>query len=431
MSVVLSIEDAGSCRKQLTIEVPAPVVAAESGRVVARYARKLNLPGFRKGKVPIAMVRQRFKKDIEKDVVEQLVPRFWHQAQAEKDLDALTPPRVEEYNLVEGEPMTFVATVEVRPEITLGDIRDFDLPSDSVEPGQDEIEAALDDLRRQRAEWVSCGRPAAQGDSVRGTITELEDGEEKKTDELTVEIGDANVWEELSLALTGREAGQAATFTRREEGEEGAAKARTFRLDIEAVEERDLPPLDDAFAAKVGDFEDVEALRKAVAEQLRYGKQRDLAGRRQKALLDQLITRHPLEALPQGVVERQTEKMLHDYLMTLSEQGIDVRQMNLDWEAMARDIKPQAERQVHARLVLFAVAKAESLEVGEEELENVLASIAAQRQQSVVALRHELGESGRLEELREQLLREKTIRHLLGETPASEETDGAADTDGT
>jgi trigger factor len=109
VSVVLSIEDVGPCRKQLKVEVPAPAVEAESKRVVEEYRKQAKLPGFRKGKVPTELVKQKFHKEIEQDVVERLLPRYWQQAEAEAELDPLMPPSVDEVDFQPGAPLTFVA----------------------------------------------------------------------------------------------------------------------------------------------------------------------------------------------------------------------------------------------------------------------------------------------------------------------------------
>src|SRR3954447_20574259 len=148
MSVVLSVEDVGPCRKQLKIEVPGPAVAAETERVVNEHKKRAKLPGFRPGKVPGNMVRQRFKKEIEEEVTERLVPRYWHQAEAEQKLDPLLPPELADVELSLGEAMTFTAIVELRPEIALGQYSELDLPEMSVEPSEDEIERQMDELRK-------------------------------------------------------------------------------------------------------------------------------------------------------------------------------------------------------------------------------------------------------------------------------------------
>lgn len=426
MSVVVSIEETAPCQRKLTIEVPGPAVEAEIGRVVSEYRREAKLPGFRKGKVPEKIIRQRFEREIEQEVVERLVPRYWRQAQAEKNIDPLLPPQFQDLDLADGKPMTFVASVETRPEIEIGELPEFQLPQIEVEPIEEEIDEALNDLRRRLAEWVPVDRPAARGDLVEGDSVRI-DPEAEEMEEPTpirLELGAEGVDEETTLTLTGLTAGQKAELTRRiGEGEE--TEQRRYRIEVKAVSERDLPELDDAFASRVGDFGRVDELRGAVIENLRSQKEREQQRQRETALLDQLRERYPI-ALPAGVVENETEHLLREYAQGLSMHGVDVEKANLDWERMAQDMKPQAEKRVHARLVLDAVAKALELRLDEQEFERFLAGLAAQRQQSTFALRQQLSENGRIEGLRQQLLREQTIRHLLGSDPVAEDEETPA-----
>ncbi|MGH9361988.1 MAG: trigger factor, partial [Thermoanaerobaculia bacterium] len=217
MSVVVSVEDVGPCRKQLKIAVPAPAVEAETERVIQDFGRRVKIPGFRKGKVPAELVRRRYQKDIEHEVVERLLPRYWRQAQAESDIDPLLPPEVDEVEeLRPGQDLTFVATVETRPRIELHSLRDFDLPSPEVEPGVVEVEEALEDVRKQVGTWVPVERPAARGDLVSLEVREARpEGAWSEPQATEVELGDPRVWEELSLAATGLGAGQEAPFRRR------------------------------------------------------------------------------------------------------------------------------------------------------------------------------------------------------------------------
>jgi trigger factor len=424
MSVVLSLEDVGPCRKQIKVEVPAPAVEAETQRVVRDYGQKVRLPGFRQGKVPSELVRRRFAKEIEEEVKERLLPRYWRQAQAESSLEPLLPPEVDEVSeLQAGEPLTFVATVETRPRIELRNIDSFDLPDPEVDPGTMEIEETIDNIRKQMSEWVTVDRPASRGDQVSLQVTTLGSPEhpEERTDPVTVEVGDPQVWEELSLAVQGLSAGQETTFERRHEhpaAEEGGAPEvheQKFRIKVDEVKERDLPPLDDAFAAKVNpEFATFEALREAVVARLRQQKDEKRREARHQALLDQLRDRHPIE-LPQGVVRREVEGMVQDYAENLSRRGVDVEKAHIDWGRVGEEMAPMAEKRVHARLLLDAVADHRELAVTEEEFERTLAVLARAQGVSTPVLRRKLDEDGRLTSLRSQLRREKTIRTLLGE----------------
>jgi trigger factor len=455
MSVIVAIEEAGPSRKRLKVSVPADEVETETRAVVGELGRSARVPGFRRGKVPASVVRQRYRETIEREVVDRLLPRAWRQAEEEGGLSPLAPPRVEEVGpLAEGEPLTFSATVEVRPPIRLGAAEiegadGFELPDPPVEPTDQEVADALDDLRRRVAGWVPADRPAARGDRVRASITEIapegspgrsveepaetpaepaepaesaEPAEPPEPQEAVVEIGDPRVWEELTLALTGLAAGQEGRFTRRPEGD---AAARSFRVRVEAVEERDLPPLDDEFARKIGQYDDVETLRREVVAGLTAKKRADRGQERRRALMQQLRARHPVE-LPRGVVDHDIEHLLADYANELGRRGVDPERAQLDWQGLAAQVRPEAERRVHDRLLLDAAAEELGIEIGEADLTAALAVLARAHSQSAAELRRGLAESGRLDGLREQLRRDRALTRLLGED--SEEGGGAAAT---
>jgi trigger factor len=425
MSVVVSIEDVGPCKKQVKVEVPAPEVQAEIDRVVREYGQRVKIPGFRKGKVPQELVRRRYQKDIDQEVVERLLPKYWQKAQSESAIDPLLPPEVDEVeDLTPGSPLTFTASVEARPQIELRNITDWNLPDPPVDPGTMDIDDTLEDLRKQVSEWVPVERPAAQGDLVAAEIFETQhDGTEGPAQQVEVEVGDKRVWEELSLALTGLTPGQETTFTHRvehapapdAEGEGGHAHEHRFRVKAQAVKERDLPAMDDAFAAKVNpEFKSFDELREAVVGRLRSGKENDRREQRHKALLDQLRERHPLE-LPAGVVRQEVEHLVRDYAESMARQGVDPSKAGLDWQRVGEEMTPLAERRVHSRLLLDAIAEAESVTVSEPEFEAALALLARAQNTSTSQLRRSLDESGRLENLRAQLRRDKAVRRLLGE----------------
>ena len=414
MSVVLSTSEVGPCRRELRVEVPAPAVEAETQRVVADLRRRVKLPGFRQGKVPADILRQRYREDIEKELLDRLVPRYWRQAQAEASLDPLLPPRVRDVELSPGGSLTFAATVEVRPEIDLRNLRDFDLPQVDAEPTREELDSALEDLRRARADWSPVERPAARGDRVEGEVAALAaEGEEREARGRPVrfEVGDPRVWEELSLAATGASAGQQVELTRRAEAEAGEQR---FRLRLAAVQEALLPALDDEFAGAWGQA-DLEALRRDLEQKIRRGKAEEGRRRRERALLAQLCERHPMK-LPEWVVEEEVRSLLSDYAESLAGRGVEVERAAIDWDALARELRPQAERQVHARLLLDAVAEREGIRVSEDQFESAIAALARAQGRSTPALRRDLDEAGKLGPLRAQIRRQQTVRQLLGET---------------
>ncbi|HEX2163620.1 MAG TPA: trigger factor, partial [Thermoanaerobaculia bacterium] len=390
MSVVVSVEDTGVCRKQLTVEVPAPEVEAATRRVVGEYARRVRIPGFRAGKVPPELIRRRFREDVDRDVVERLVPDFWERARAEQGIEPLGQPKLTDVGEVAaGQPLRFVAVVEVRPPIELGDLSGFELPDPPAEPSDEEVDEALEDLRRQAGEWKDADRPAARGDQVairvreqKGAAEPAEGAEGAPGEEVAdapwqsieIEVGEPRVWEELSLAVTGLGAGQRGRFTRRPDAG-GEGEPRSFEVEVEAVRVREPAPLDDELAKKVGDFADLAALRRAVGENLAAGKRHEREQKRRESLFEQLRGRYPLQ-LPQGVVDAEVERMVHDFAHDLSHRGIDPRQAQVDWDKLAGELRGPAERRVHERLLLDAVAEREGIAVGAAEVEALVAAVA-------------------------------------------------------
>lgn len=452
MSVVVAVEDTGVCRKQLTIEVPPEEVEAATRRAVGRYARSARIPGFRPGKVPPRVVRQRFRDDIDRDVVEGLVPEYWERAREEQGIDPLGQPRLTDVGAVAaGEPLRFVAEVEVRPPVELGDLGGFELPDPPAEPADEEVEEAIEELRRRAGAWQDVERPAARGDLAALRIREerpagepaavdaaAEDGEEGSAgdetggeeaaapaadwQEVDVEVGDPRVWEELSLAVTGVTAGQRTRFTRRpDEGSEAAPKS--FEVEVTGVREREPAPLDDDFAKKVGDFADVAALRHAVVADLTRGKRQERDQKRREAVMEQLRLRYPV-ALPQGVVDGEIERMAHDFAHDLARRGIDPKEAQVDWDRLAGELRGPAERRVHERLLLDAVAEKEGITAAAEEVEGLVVAIAQSEGAPVERVREALGGPAGIAA---RLRRDKAVRHLLGDTdPIAPETNDTA-----
>ena len=440
MSVVLNVEEIGPCRKELKIEIPAPAVDAETARVLGEFGRKASLPGFRKGKVPQSLVQRHFGDDIRREVVERLVPRYFRQAVAEKGIDPLLAPEVEMAPVQAGTGMTFLARVEVRPEIELRNYKDFSLPDPPVEATADEVKTAIADLRLRHAEWKSAARPAATGDRAKIELKPVIDpvaAADESAGEVVVEaqtvdieVGSQQIWEEISLAVAGLSVGQGSRFSRkeprapREEREEGDLRPdapaeplaeRTFEVRLVELTEPILPALDDTFAAHLGKFATVAELEADIARRISHAKRDDAMRQRETKMLDQLTERHPIP-LPEGVVHREVDELLRDYAENLARRGIDLEGAGLDWQRLGEQAKPQAERRVKARLLLDAISDQEKIEVGEEEFEQALALLARAQGIPTPALRQRLDEAGQLAGLRAQMRREKTVRRLLGET---------------
>jgi trigger factor len=449
MTVVVSKREVGLCRQEFDIEVPAGEVDAEYLRVARDYRRRARLDGFRKGKAPLDLIRQRFAESIGEDVSERLAPRYWQMAREEEDVHAMLPPSVGAVEVVPGQPLRFTVTVDVEPEVDLGDGRSFELPEPETEPTEAEVDEVLEQLRLERSTWVPVDRSAARGDRVRGKVHRAAvDGADAQaageehdhdhshdhdhdhrgpaTHDIDLELGDERVWPELTDNLTGLSAGQTATFERVEQ-EDNIERQRRYDVELDEVLERKLPEVDDDWASGLAaSIESVDDLRENLRGQVRARKVEAAGQERTDALLEQLRERYPVE-LPEAVVEREAFQMARSYANNLARQGVDLEQQQLPWEQMMEEIRPQAGKRAHASFLLDVIAREDVIEPTREDLERALEIMARARNTNRGKLRRELERDGGLEMLKIELRRDRTVQALLEANAPAGESGGAGE----
>jgi trigger factor len=444
MSVVVSRREVGVCRQEFEIEVPASEVDAEYLRVARDYRRRARIDGFRKGKAPLDLVRQRFAGSIGEDVSERLAPKYWQQASEEDGVQAMLPPSVAPVQAAPGQPLRFTVTVDVEPEVEIGDSRSFELPQPETEPSEAEVDELLEQVRLQRSTWVPVDRAAARGDRVRGRIhraalpgyvpeAAAEDDQDRDQDErgpathdIDLELGDERAWPELTDNLTGLSAGQKADFERTETDED-VERQRSYEIEVQEVLERKLPDVDDDWASGLAaTIETVDDLRRQLGEQVQAQKTEQAGQQRTDALLDQLRERYPV-TLPEAVVEREALQMARSYANNLARQGFDLERQQLPWEQLMEEIRPQAEKRAHSSFLLDRIARDDGVEATAEDLERALEIMARARNTNRGRLRRELEREGGLEMLRVELRRDRTVQALLAVNAPPEEASAPAD----
>ncbi|MCY3971089.1 MAG: trigger factor [Acidobacteria bacterium] len=441
MTVVVKKREIGLCRQEIVIEVPAEEVDAEYLRVARDYRRRARLDGFRKGKAPLDLIRQRFAEAIGEDVSERLAPRYWTLAREEEDVHAMLPPSVGPVEVIPGQPLRFTVTVDVEPEVEIGDDRSFELPQPETDPTEAEVDEVLEQVRLERSTWVPVDRAAARGDRVRGKVHRAAmpgydeqaagDGDDNDDDnrgpashDIDLELGDERVWPELTDNLTGLSAGQTATFERVEQ-EDNIERQRRYDVEVHEVLERKLPDVDDdwagGLAASIGSVDDLlENLRSQVeARKIEAARQQ-----RTDALLDQLRERYPVD-LPEAVVEREALQMARSYANNLARQGVDLEQQQLPWEQMMEEIRPQAGKRAHASFLLDRIAREDGIEPTPQDLERALEVMARARNTHRGRLRRELERDGGLEMLKIELRRDRTVQALLEVDAPTDQSAGA------
>lgn len=416
------ITELSETRRRLDVEIPAADVDAAIDRLARRRRGRARVPGFRPGKVPMRVVRQRFKEDILHDAANDLVPAAVEAALQEHGARTVDTPDVREISIDEGEPLTFHALFEVMPSISGLDYHALTLRRRPVTPDAGAEERALEQLRLRAGRVAPVtDRPLETGDIATVDLTRhAEGGEGDRFDEppqrATVELGSDGNPPGLDDELAGLSVGDSKTFELTyPEGSapaELAGKRVVHEVTVREHHRRELPDVDDAFAKKVGDFESVEALKTRIAGDLRREAEIEMRRGVRRDLLRQLASRLTAE-VPEALVEREIARRLEQAAAAMARQGVDPRKANVDWNALREEQRASALEAVRASIALDEVARREEVSVSDDAVEQEVARHAELLGQTPEAVRARLDRDGGVDRLAETLRREKTIDLLL------------------
>jgi trigger factor len=417
-------EVSNPCQRELSIEIPADVVKAETDNLVSRYQKLANIPGFRKGKVPGAIVRQRFAEEIKSDVVEALVPRYFRDEAKKQNLSPVSQPRVTDLHIHEGEPLRFKASFEVMPDFQVAPYEDIRVTTLDTNVSDEEVEKALNNLRDQQATFTAVeeDRPLQEGDfavaSFKGTPKETDaDSKPVEVDEIMVEIGGQNTIPEFTENLRGVKPGEQRTFDVKYADDFAdkrlAGKTLTYEVTVKGIKARTVPELNDEFAKELSaDFNTVDDLRTRLRENMQAERQHEAVHQGKDKLVEELLQRNDFP-VPDALVNDQVDLRLERGLRALAAQGMRTEDMkSMDFERLRAGQRDAALREVKAALILDRIAEQEKIEVPDEEIEHELEALATQSKQTLEQVRTRLTENGGLDRIRHRIRNEKTLDSL-------------------
>jgi trigger factor len=406
--------DVSETQKTLTIEIPTEVVDAEIDRVARGYTKQARLPGFRPGKVPQTLVKQRFKDQILHDVMHGLIPRAVEEALQERGIEPIDTPNIKDVALEEGQPLKFTAAVETVPSFDPGDLTAIVLRRPPVQITDEAVDDMLKRLRERAATLEPVeGRPVADGDAA---VVDLDrtapDGTVDHHDAITVQLGAPGNPPGFDDNLIGLNEGDAKTFTIHFPGsypaEELANTDQTYAVTVKGIRRRVLPELDDEFAKDVGEFESLAALRERVRTDLQEEAQENSRRQLRSDLFTQLSSRITFE-LPVSLVDREMDRRLEEFARQLMSQKVDPRQAGIDWAQFREAQREPARDAVASALVLDEIARREQITVTGEDVDKEIGRFAARAGRTPAALRAQLEKDGGISRLYAGLRREKAV----------------------
>lgn len=410
--------DVSDTQKTITIEIPSEVVDAEIDRVASGYTKQAKLPGFRPGKVPKTVVKQRFREQILHDVMHGLIPRAVDEALQERGIEPVDTPNIKDVDLREGQPLKFTAAVETVPPFDPGDLSAISVTRPSATVTDEGVDQALERLRERAARYESIdGRPIADGDTVVLDIDRKDpDGETDRHENVSLTLGATANPPGFDANLLGLNPADEKTFVVHFP-EDYAVKEMantdvTYTVTVKEIRQRILPEVDDEFAKDLGEFESLAALRDRVRSDMEAEAQENATRQMRNELLKQLSERVPFE-LPASLVEREMDRRIEEFARQLLQQNVDPRQAGIDWAQFREAQREPARAAVASALVLDQIARRENLTVSTEEVDQEVERFALRAGRTPAAVRAQLEKEGGLSRIQGGLRREKAVEHAL------------------
>ncbi|WP_435924394.1 trigger factor [Paenibacillus sp. DYY-L-2] len=423
----------------LEVEVEAERVAAALDKAFNKVVKKVNVPGFRKGKVPRAIFESRFGvESLYQDAIDILLPEVYTEAVDQTDIFPVDRPEVDVEQFAKGQPFKFKAKVTVKPEVQLGDYKGIEVPAADIAVTEEELNEELTRMQERHAELIVIDEEAAQnGDTVVLDFDGSVDGvpfEGGKAERYSLELGSNTFIPGFEEQVVGMATGDFkdvnVTFPETYHAEELAGKEAVFKVKVHEIKRKQLPELDDEFAKDVSEFDTLDEYKEDLKKQLQSRKEREAEAAREGVLVDKVGENAEVE-IPEAMVQSEVQNMVRDFDNRLRAQGMNL-EMFLGFsgqtiEDLQGQMKDDAEKRVRNNLVLEQIAKAEKIEATEEEINKELQDMAEAYKRSPEEIRNILAANGSLGSLREDVLLRKTIKFLIEnakEVPAEKAEEG-------
>ena len=418
MKLEVVVEDISQCVKDLTVEIPADAVKAEYEKAYDSYQRHVKVPGFRPGRVPRGVVKQRFGKELKEEVVKQLLPHALEHAIQDRKLRVVNKPELRDCTVSEGEPMKFKVSVEVLPEFDLKDYKGLKATKRVLRVSDEDVEKTLQSWRERAAQLVPVeDRPSRMGDTVAvnlaGKYVEPREEEDLKVDDVPVELGAAGTHEAFNENLTGVNAGDVREFRvayPKDFTSPGlAGKTLDFAATVIAVRRKELPDLDDDFAREFSEFETLAELRDQVRGSLNRNQEQSAEVVLREDLLRQILQGYDFE-LPLSIVDQQAAENTRQFAYMLIQNGLSPESVkSLDWDGHLKQERERATIQLRATMISAKINQVEGAGVSQDEVDAEIARLADSTGEPFAQLKARLTKEESLSSIESRLLYQKAL----------------------
>ena len=420
----LQVEKLEKNMAKLTIEVSASELEKALQSAYMKQKNKISLPGFRKGKVPRQMIEKMYGAEIfYDDAANALIPKAYADAYDECELDIVSRPEIDVVQIEKGKDFIFTATVATKPEVTLGEYKGLEVDKVSTRVTQKEVDAKIQEEAEKNARTITVEDRAVQdGDEVVLDFEGFVDGvafEGGKGENYPLTIGSGSFIPGFEEQLVGAEAEKEVevkvTFPEDYHAEDLKGKEAVFKCTVHEIKAKELPEIDDEFAAEVSEFDTLEEYKADVKAKIIEQKAAEGKAKQEDQVVEQAVKNATYE-LPEAMVETQAEQMANDFAQRMQSQGLTMEQYfqftGTTAEQMMEDLKPQAVKRIETRLVLEAIAKAENIEISDEKLDEEIGKMAEAYKMEADKLKEFMGENEK-KQMKEDMAVQEAITFLV------------------
>ena len=422
----LQVEKLEKNMAKLTVEVPAEQFEAALKTSYNKNKNKFNIPGFRKGKAPQAMIEKMYGVGVfYEDAVDEAINASYPDAAKESGLEIVSRPEISIEQVEKGKSFIYVATVATKPEVTLGEYKGIEVEKAKPEVTDADVEAELKKVQEQNSRLVSVAdRAVADGDQTVIDFEGFVDGkafEGGKAEDYTLVIGSHSFIDTFEDQLIGKNIGEDVevnvTFPAEYHAAELAGKPATFKVKIKEIKMKELPELNDEFASEVSEFETLDAYKEDVKNKLAETKQAQATAENENNVVQKVVDNAQMD-IPAPMVDEQVRNMIEDYARRLQSQGISFDQYlqftGSTIEQLQEQMRPQAELRLRARLVLEAVVAAEKIEPSEELVEAEIKKMSENYKMDAEQIKTIMGEAG-MAQMKADMAVQEAVDFLVAE----------------
>ena len=422
----LQVEKLEKNMAKLTVEVPAEQFESALKTSYNKNKNKFNIPGFRKGKAPQAMIEKMYGVGVfYEDAVDEAINASYPDAAKESGLEIVSRPEISIEQVEKGKSFIYVATVATKPEVTLGEYKGIEVEKAKPEVTEADVEAELKKVQEQNSRLVSVeDRAVADGDQTVIDFEGFVDGkafEGGKAEDYTLVIGSHSFIDTFEDQLIGKNIGEDVevnvTFPAEYHAADLAGKPATFKVKIKEIKMKELPELNDEFASEVSEFETLEAYKEDVKNKLAETKQAQATAENENNVVQKVVDNAQMD-IPAPMVDEQVRNMIEDYARRLQSQGISFDQYlqftGSTIEQLQEQMRPQAELRLRTRLVLEAVVAAEKIEPSDELVDAEIKKMSENYKMDAEQIKTIMGEAG-MAQMKADMAVQEAVDFLVAE----------------